>query len=84
MLVAAVNAAVERQGLPAGRGHTPHVTLSYGFRGELPPSQPMRPVEWPVDVVELVVGGGKPYGYETLGRWALGPAAARVSQASLF
>lgn len=84
MLIASVNDAATMQGLPAGGGHTPHVTLSYGFRGELPPSQPMIRVEWTVDALELVVGGGKPYNYEILGRWALAPAAPRVSQASLF
>lgn len=83
-LVAAVNEAVTAQGLPAGGGHTPHVTLSYGFRGTLPPSQPMAPVEWPVETVELVVGGGTPYRYDTLGHWTLAPAVPRVSQASLF
>ncbi|MCE7033123.1 hypothetical protein LY625_10940 [Lysobacter sp. GX 14042] len=84
LLIASVNASVEEQGLPPGGGHTPHVTLSYGFHGELPPRQPMRRVDWAVDSLELVVGGGAPYHYETLGRWPLGPAAARASQASLF
>lgn len=83
-LVDAINEAAAAQGLPKGRGHSPHVTLSYGFKGELPGTQPMIPVEWTVDAFELVVGGGKPYGYTTLGRWMLGPPAARASQASLF
>ncbi|MGO1541616.1 MAG: 2'-5' RNA ligase family protein [Luteimonas sp.] len=83
-LVDAINEAAAAQGLPEGGGHSPHVTLSYGFKGELPGSQPMIPVEWAVDAFELVVGGGRPYGYTTLGRWTLGPPAARASQASLF
>ncbi|MFZ7096923.1 2'-5' RNA ligase family protein [Luteimonas dalianensis] len=83
-LVDAINEAVAAHGLPKGDGHSPHVTLSYGFNGELPGTQPMTPVEWRVDAFELVVGGGQPYGYTTLGRWTLGPPAARASQPSLF
>jgi len=83
-LVDAVNVAVAAQGLPRGGGHSPHATLSYGFQGEPPKPLKMPAVEWSVDAFELVVGGGRPYGYTTLGRWALGPPAARASQASLF
>lgn len=83
-LINSVNAALVDQGLPGGGGHTPHVTLSYSFRGQLPRTRPMTPVEWPVEAFELVVGGGDPYGYTTLGRWMLEPAAPRASQASLF
>lgn len=83
-LVASINAAVAEQGLPQGGGHSAHVTLSYTFLGELPPTRPMITVEWPVDAFELVVGGGRPYGYTTLGRWKLQAPAARASQASLF
>lgn len=83
-LVDAINDAAAEQGLPRGKGHSPHVTLSYGFRGELPGTQPMTPVEWQVQAFELVSGGGSPYAYTTLGRWMLGPPAPRASQASLF
>lgn len=83
-LIGAINAAVAGQGLPQGGGHSPHVTLSYTFRGELPRTQPILPVEWAVDAFELVVGGGRPYGYTTLGRWRLDEPAPRASQASLF
>ncbi|MGY0632577.1 2'-5' RNA ligase family protein [Luteimonas sp. A478] len=83
-LVDAINDAAAAQGLPKGGGHSPHVTLSYTFQGELPRTRSMPSIEWPVDAFELVLGGGRPYGYTTLGRWMLGPPAARVSQASLF
>lgn len=83
-LVGAINVAVAEHGLPQGGGHSPHVTLSYSFRGKPPKPRTMPAVEWTVDAFELVVGGGKPYGYTTLGRWTLGPPAASASQASLF
>lgn len=83
-LVNAVNDAVADQGLPKGKGHSPHVTLSYNFEGNPPGNQPLVPVEWAVDEFELVSGGGHPYAYTTLGRWMLGPAAPRASQPGLF
>lgn len=83
-LIDAVNAAVAGQGLPQGGGHSPHITFSYTFCGALPRTRPILPVEWAVDAFELVAGGGRPYGYTTLGRWTLEPAAPRASQPSLF
>ena len=82
-LVDAVNYAVAQQGLPKGKGHSAHVTLSYNFEGGLK-TQPMIPVQWAADALELVVGGGQPYTYTTLGRWMLDPAAPPVSQPGLF
>ncbi len=83
-LVALINALIERQGLPSGDGHSPHVTLSYGFTGSMPRTQSMPPVEWMVHEIELVVGGGAPYDYVTLGRWPLGQAIRQTAQAALF
>jgi len=83
-LVDAINGAVAGQGLPRGGGHSPHVTVSYSFGGEPQKPQTMPAVEWTVDAFELVVGGGRPYTYSTLGRWMLGPHAPRASQPGLF
>lgn len=71
-LLAAVDSAVAAQGFPAGLGHTPHVTISYGAPDRLGPSK-MDVVHWTVDEIQLVVGGGRPYRYEVLGRWPLRP-----------
>lgn len=73
-LLAAVDTALSGQGLPAGAGHTPHVTISYGAPDRLAPTS-MGAVHWTIAEVELVVGGGQPYGYEVLARWPLRPPA---------
>lgn len=83
-LVDAINAAVAGQGLPKGGRHTAHVTLSYGFRGVMPRTQTIPAIDLSIDAFELVVGGGTPYGYTTLGRWNLDPAAPRAVQSPLF
>ena len=83
-LVGAINVAVAEQGLPRGGGHSPHVTLSYSFGGEPPKPRTMPAIEWTIDAFELVVGGGHPYTYSTLGRWLLGPPVPRASQPGLF
>lgn len=83
-LVAAINAAVAEEDLPQGGGHSPHVTLSYGFAAAAPSSVPILPVEWRVDAFELVWGGGQPYRYDTLARWQLASPVTTASQPSLF
>lgn len=84
LLVAALNEAVASQGLPMGGGHTPHITVSYTFRGEMPPLRKIPVIEVAIDAFELVVGGGKPYRYATLRRWMLAPAPQRTVQPPLF
>jgi RNA 2',3'-cyclic 3'-phosphodiesterase len=83
-LVDAINDAVGRQGLPRGGGHTPHITVSYTFKGGMPPLQRIPVIDVPIDAFELVAGGGKPYGYTTLRRWMLAPASQRTVQPPLF
>jgi hypothetical protein len=83
-LVTAINDGVCRQGLPRGGGHRPHMTVSYTFHGRMPSLQRLPEVEVSIDAFELVVGGGKPYRYETLRRWMLSPASPSTSQPTLF
>lgn len=83
-VVRAINAALVAQGLPPGGGHLPHVTLSYSAALALPADEPIAPIEWSIDTIELVVGGGDPYRYETLGSWRLAPEPPRLVQSSLF
>lgn len=83
-VVRAINAALVAQGLPHGGGHTPHVTLSYSAALALTGDEPIAPIEWPIDTIELVAGGGNPYRYETLGSWRLVPEPPRLVQSSLF
>jgi len=57
-------------------GHTAHLTLSYWAPEHLPRMVAIRPIEWVLDEVLLVRGGGsKPYRYEVVegGNWALQP-----------
>jgi hypothetical protein len=84
-LIHQINDLIADQGLPRGAGHSPHVTLSYTFDRELRSRQLKIPaIAWTLDTVELVVGGGDPYRYQTLGRWPLASAAPHVSQPSLL
>lgn len=82
--IRAINAALVAQGLPPGGGHSPHVTLSYSAAQALPNDESIAPIEWSIDTIELVVGGGNPYRYETLDSWRLAPEAPRLVQSSLF
>ena len=84
LLVDALNQAIGSQGLPMGRGHAPHITVSYTFRGEMPPLRKIPAIEVAIDAFELVVGGGRPYGYATLRRWLLDPAPRPTVQPPLF
>ena len=83
-VIRAINAALAAQGLPPGGGHAPHVTLSYSAALALPHDEPIAPIEWTLDTIELAVGGGDPYHYETLGHWRLGPEPPRPMQSHLF
>ena len=83
-LVDAINAAIAEEGLPMGGRHSAHVTVSYGFHGEMPRSRKIPEIDVVIDAFELVLGGGKPYRYTTLGRWELGPEPPRRVQPSLF
>ncbi len=53
------------------RTHRPHVTLARKVRTE-PPSQPLSPLNWPVDELTLVESrpGAAPM-YQPVGRWRL-------------
>lgn len=83
-LVDAINAAIAEESLPMGGRHSAHVTVSYGFHGVMPRSRKIPEIDVVIDAFELVVGGGKPYRYTTLGRWELGPEPPRLVQTSLF
>lgn len=54
-------------------GVTPHVTLSYGAPEMLEKIDVSPAIDWTIDEILLVVGGGKPYRYEIIGRWPLLP-----------
>ena len=54
-------------------GVTPHVTLSYDAPALLPTVRLPEPLRWTIDELLLVVGHGRPYRYDVLGRWPLLP-----------
>lgn len=83
-LIVAIGHATLLQGLPRGGNHSPHLTLDYRYEGPEISSQPLLTVPWRVETFELVTAGGKPYRYNTLARWQLDPAPARVVQTDLF
>lgn len=68
------------EGIDDRVGHTPHVTPSYTAPKHLKPPKIKEAIEWILDEVLLVVGGGSPYRYEVLGRWDLRPLAASRQQ----
>ncbi len=70
--------AVQQQLQLAGHGAiatgvTPHVTLSYDAPALLPTVRLPEPLRWSIDELLLVVGHGRPYRYDVLGRWPLLP-----------
>jgi RNA 2',3'-cyclic 3'-phosphodiesterase len=83
-LVSSLNSALVVAGLPAGGGHRPHISICYGGTTPLNRDLYFTKILWSIDEIELVVGGGRPYAYETIGRWALEPERGRVSQSALF
>ena len=84
-LCAAVRDALRSEGIPEESGHQPHVTICYRAPRSLP-SVFIKPIQWTIDEIALVCGGGAPYRYEVLGRWPLvrDPAEPVVSQMRLF
>jgi len=73
-LLAAVRRALATEGIDDRAGHTPHVTLSYTAAEHQKPPKIKEVIDWVLDEVLLVVGGGSPYHYEILGRWPLQPS----------
>lgn len=61
-LVRAINQNLIVCGIPAGGGHSPHITVCYGGLMPLRKRLPIEPIDSSIDEVELVVGGGSPYG----------------------
>lgn len=70
-LLNAIRAALSAEGIDDRIGHTPHVTVSYTAPDRLIAPKIREAVEWIIDEVLLVKGGGSPYHYEVLGRWPL-------------
>lgn len=73
-LKAVVQAALKQAGHPdIATGVTPHVTLSYGAPEMLEKIDVSPVIDWTLDEIMLVIGGGQPYRYEVIGRWPLLP-----------
>ncbi|MDN0077587.1 hypothetical protein QU481_22455 [Crenobacter sp. SG2303] len=66
----AIQAALLAEGLDAPSTPTPHVTISYLAPSPLP-SQQIEPIDWTIDEILLVEGGGAPYRYRTIATWPL-------------
>lgn len=79
-LLAAIRESMAMEGIHDGLGHTAHITLCYRAPAVLPETLRINPIAWTVDSIELVVAGGSPYGYATIGQWPLAPPA----QSALF
>ena len=71
-LGAAITATTGRQSIRP----TAHVTISYWACERLKRMVQIDPVEWVLDEVLLVRGGGRPYHYEIIDRWRLLPPRA--------
>ncbi|MBS0217137.1 MAG: hypothetical protein JSR63_03030 [Proteobacteria bacterium] len=70
-LLAAVQRGLHTEGLADNLGHAPHITLSYNAPHPLQRVD-IEPVEWQVDEILLVIGGGsEPYRYRVVERWPL-------------
>ena len=73
-LLGTVQQALQQAGQGAiATGVTPHVTLSYAAPALLPTVRLPAPIRWTIDELLLVVGHGRPYRYDVLGRWPLLP-----------
>lgn len=84
-LLAAVQRALATVGLADDEGHRPHVTLSYNAPANLSTHKIEPPVEWLVDEIQLIEGGGSPYRYRVIDRWRLTPRdQAPGAQLSIF
>lgn len=70
-LLAAVQHGLGTEGLADTLVHSPHITLSYNAPHPLRRTD-IEPVEWRVDELLLVLGGGsEPYRYRVVERWPL-------------
>ena len=79
-LLTAIRAALRAERITDVEGNSPHVRISDRAPASLP-STPIVPIDWRIDELLLVRGGGDPYRYETLGRWPFaGTAAAQSPQ----
>ena len=85
-LLLSVKAAISTVDRRPQGGHTPHITVSYRAPEHLRAMVQIQPVEWIMDEVLFVRGGGTPYHYEVLGRWPLLPPRIQLKseQAQLF
>lgn len=73
-LQGSVRQALQQAGFAAmATGVTPHVTLSYGAPEMLEKITLAPTIDWTLDELLLVIGAGKPYRYEIIGRWPLLP-----------
>lgn len=65
---------------------TAHLTISYWAPEHLSRMVPIAPVDWVLDEIMLVRGGGHPYHYELIDSWSLGPSRPEITveQSSLF
>lgn len=84
-LLVSIAAALAAEGIETLSSHTPHVTLSY-WAPEPLGTWRMEPIPWTLTELRLVVSGGHPYTYKTLGQWPLLPARDNPppAQAELF
>lgn len=76
-LLAALGQGLEAAGMTVGNRHTPHLTISYRAPEPLR-SQPIEPVEWRVDELQLVERSTRPFGYQMVARWPLRAASSQV------
>ncbi len=78
VMLSAVRAALLAEGILDDSGHGPQVTISYKAPTPLP-SVVIEPIEWMVDELLLVRGGGQPYRYEVVGRWPLAATPPKLN-----
>lgn len=71
-LLLVIRQSLLEEGIEESTGHTPHATIAYFARSRAA-SCAIEPIEWKIDEVRLVEGGGKPYRYKVLARWDLLP-----------
>ena len=71
-LQSAIQLALRLEGLKQEQNPTAHLTISYRAPSRLA-SQLITPIEWVIDEILLVEGGGAPYHYREIERWPLLP-----------
>lgn len=77
-LLLAVRHSLLEEGIEESMGHRPHATISYFAHARAEPCA-IEPIEWKVDEVRLVQGGGQPYHYRVLAHWNLLPPQVQSS-----